>query len=72
MTENEVLQKAYAMLLRPGAAGDARAASSCAGASCSVTGSRSLSTMHIVADLTLGDTDVAYDHLARHRARKAG
>ncbi len=28
--------------------------------------------MHIVADLTLGDADVAYDHLARHRARKAG
>ena len=31
-----------------------------------------VSAMHIVADLTLGDAEVAYDYLAQHRARKAG
>jgi acetoacetate decarboxylase len=31
-----------------------------------------VSAMHIVADLTLGDAEVAYDYLAQNRARKAG
>ncbi len=31
-----------------------------------------VSAMYIIADLSLGDAEVAYDYLAQHRARKTG